>query len=106
MLTDRRERADARFRVVLLKWLGSLPAAGWEGTSHELGEELAAFAERHRLIAFVPTCPGRAVAKLAGFLADSGYALSHNRTSAARTLILRAVGSGGVSSAGRQPMRS
>jgi hypothetical protein len=86
MLTVRRERADARFRVVLLRWLAKLPVAGWEGTSHELGQELAAFAERHRLIVFVPTCPGRAVAKLAGFLADNGFTISHNRTSTARTV--------------------
>lgn len=104
MLTDRLERADARFRVLLLKWLAALPAAGWAGTSHELGEQLSAFAERHRLIAFVPTCPGRAVAKLARFLADCGFTVSHHRTKAARTVSVRAVGSGGVASAGRQPM--
>jgi hypothetical protein len=86
MLTDRRHLADARFRTLLLKWLAELPADGWEGTSHDLGEMLAAFAERHRLIAFVPTCPGRKVADLSAFLTDNEYTLTNRRTKQERTL--------------------
>ncbi len=86
MLADRRQLADARFRTLLLKWLAKLPPDGWEGTSHDLGEVLAAFADRHRLIAFVPTCPGRKVADLSGFLSANGFTLTHHRTNRTRTL--------------------
>jgi hypothetical protein len=54
MLTDRRELAEGRFRILMLKRLAKLPLGGWEGTSHELGEELNSFAERRRVVAFVP----------------------------------------------------
>jgi hypothetical protein len=85
MLADRRQQADARFRTLVLNWLESLPPGGWEGTSHELGDALAAFADRRKLVAFVPTCPARKVAVLAGF---HGFALTHRRTKHARTIRL------------------
>ncbi len=86
MLTDRRQFADTRFRTLRMKWLAELPPDGWEGTSHELGEVLATFADQHRLIAFVPTCPGRQVAGLVPFLTVIGFTLTHNRTKHTRTL--------------------
>ena len=67
-------------------WLASLPPSGREGTSHELGEALAEFAERRKLVAFVPTCPGRKVAELAGFLSENGFTRTHLRTKRTRTL--------------------
>lgn len=79
---DRRELAEERFRALLLKWLATLPPDGWEGTSHQLGDELAAFDERHRLYAFVPTCPTRKVAALSGLLSDNGFTLSRHRPTA------------------------
>ncbi len=88
MLADRRQLADARFRTLLLKWLAELPADGWEGTSHQLGDALNAFGERHRLYAFVPTCPGPKVAALTEFVADRGFTLTHRRTKRTRTLRL------------------
>lgn len=94
MHTDRRQLADARFRTLVLKWLAELPLDGWEGTSHDLGEVLTAFTERHRLIAFVPTCPGWKVADLSAFLTDNGYTLTHRRTKQERTLRITRVGAG------------
>lgn len=84
--TDRRQLADTRFRTLVLKWLASLPPSGWEGTSHELGEVLATFAEQHRLIVFVPTCPGPKLADLSAFLTENGFTVTHHRTRHARTL--------------------
>ncbi len=86
MLIDRRVVAEHRFRTLLLTWLAELPPDGWEGTSHELGDALAAFADRRRLVAYVPTCPGPKVAELAGLLPVNGFTLSHRRTKHARTL--------------------
>ncbi len=86
MIDARREMSEGRFRELLLKWLAKLPADGWEGTSHDLGDELAAFAERHRLFAFVPICPGRKVAGMGPFLPAHGFALTHHRTKHTRTL--------------------
>lgn len=88
MLTDRREQAESRFRTLLSAWLASLPPSGWEGTSHGLGDALAAFAERRQLGAYVPHCPGPRVAALAGFVAGRGFALTHHRTKHARTFRL------------------
>ena len=95
MIDDRREMTEGRFRELLAKWLAKLPADGWEGTSHELGEELDSFAERHRLFAFVPLCPGRKVAGLVPFLSAHGFALAHRRTKQARTLRFARVPTGG-----------
>ncbi len=64
----------------------ALRTDGWEGTSHELGSELDSFAERHRLFAFVPLCPGRQVAGLVPFLSANGFTLTHHRTKHTRTL--------------------
>lgn len=86
MIDDRREMAEGRFRELLAKWLAKLPAGGWEGTSHELGDELDSFAERHRLCAFVPICPGRKVLALIPFLSAHGFAVTPRRTKHARTL--------------------
>jgi hypothetical protein len=86
MLADRQTQADARFRTLMLAWLDSLPPGGWEGTSHELGDALAAFADRNRMVASVPLCPARKVAALAGVLADHGFALTRRRSKHARTL--------------------
>ncbi len=83
---DRDEMAESRFRTLLVKWLAKLPPDGWEGTSHELGEELDSFAERHRLVVFVPLCPGRNVAGMVQFLSANGFTLTHRRTKHARTL--------------------
>ena len=58
-MLDRREVSEGRFRTLVLKWLAKLPADGWEGTSHQLGDALHTFGEGHRPIAFEPTCPGR-----------------------------------------------
>lgn len=86
MLADRRQKAESRFLTLLSSWLASLPSDGWEGTSHELGDALAAFAERRRLVAYVPLCPGPRVAALAEFLTGRGFVLTHRRTKHARTL--------------------
>lgn len=86
MIADRLELAAERFRTLLLKWLAKLPPEGWEGTSHQLGDELYSFGERHRLAAYVPLCPGRKVADLSGFLSDNGFTFTHRRTKHARTL--------------------
>lgn len=86
MLTDRRETAEGRLQTLLVRWLASLPPDGWEGTSHELGDELDAFAERHRLVVFVPLCPGRKVAGMTQLLAAHGFTLTQRRTKHARTL--------------------
>jgi hypothetical protein len=86
VIDTRLEAAEERFRTLLLRWLAKLPPDGWEGTSHELGEELDGFAERHRLFAFVPLCPGRKVAGMVTFFAAHGFALTHRRTKHARTL--------------------
>jgi hypothetical protein len=86
MLQTRREVSKGRFRSLMLKWLASLPAAGWEETSHELGQALAAFAERRKLVADVPLCPGGKVAGLYGFLSENGFPLAHHRSEHARTL--------------------
>lgn len=67
-------------------WLAELPVGGWEGTSHELGDALDSFAERHRLFAFVPLCPGRKVLALASSLSADGFAVTPRRTKHARTL--------------------
>lgn len=85
-MIDRYKQLEGRFRTLLLKWLASLPPEGWAGTSHELGDELYIFGERHRLVAYVPLCPGRKVADLAEFLSENGFALTHRRTKHARTL--------------------
>ena len=86
MIDDRQELAEGRFRELLAKWLANLPAGGWEGTSHELGDELKSFGERHRLFAFVPVCPGRKVAGMMPFLSANGFTLTHHRTKHTRTL--------------------
>lgn len=86
MIDNRLEMAEERFRTLLLKWLAKLPSDGWEGTSHDLGDELHAFGDRHRLYAYVPLCPGRKVAGLSGFLSDNGFTLTHHRTKNQRTL--------------------
>ena len=86
MIDSRLEQSEGRFRTLLLKWLAKLPAGGWEGTSHQLGDALYAFGERHRLYAFVPTCPGRKVADLSGFLSANGFTLTHHRTKSERTM--------------------
>ncbi len=86
MIDDRREMSEGRFRELLVKWLAKLPADGWEGTSHELGYELDSFAERHRLFAFVPICPGRKVAGMVPLLSANGFTLTHHRTKHTRTL--------------------
>jgi len=86
MYLDRDEMAESRFRTLLLKWLEQLPTDGWEGTSHELGDDLAEFADRYRLYAFVPLCPGRKVAGMVPFLSANGFILTHHRTKHARTL--------------------
>jgi hypothetical protein len=83
---DRREQSEGGFRTLLLKWLGSLPSEGWEGTSHEAGEELAAFDKRHGLYAYVPISAGKTVAGLTAFLTANGFTLTHHRTKQARTL--------------------
>jgi hypothetical protein len=85
MTDDRIEQAEGRFRALVAKWLAELPADGWEGTSHQLGDDLAAFGKRHRLYAFVPTCPARKVAALADLRA-AGFALTHHRTKSERTV--------------------
>lgn len=86
-MTDSRvEMAEERFRTLLLKWLADLPADGWEGTSHDLGDELSAFGEQHRLAAYVPLCPGRKVAGMTSLLSENGFTLTHCRTKNARTL--------------------
>lgn len=82
---DRREMAEGRFRTLLLKWLTKLPPDGWEGTSHQLGDALYAFGERHRLYAYVPLCPGRKVAAMSEFLSANGFTLTHRRTKHVRT---------------------
>jgi len=86
MTGRRREMAGGRFRTPLLNWLAELPPDGWEGTSHEPGDAMAACADRHRLVAFVPLCPGHKVADLTGFLSENGFTLTHRRTKHARTL--------------------
>ena len=86
MLDDRRETSETRFRTLLVRWLAKLPPGGWEGTSHDLGDELDTFAERHRLVAFVPLCPGRKVAGMLPFLSAHGFTLTHHRTKHTRTL--------------------
>lgn len=86
MLVDRDEMSEGRFRELLLKWLAKLPPEGREGTSHEWGYELDSFAERQRLVAFVPLCPGRKVAGMVPFLSANGFTLTHRRTKRARTL--------------------
>ncbi len=95
MIESREQQAEGRFRTLLAKWLAKLPPGGWEGTSHDLGEALARFADRQRVFAFVPICPGRKVAEMAEFLADHGFAVEHHRTKHARTL--RFTRSGGES---------
>jgi hypothetical protein len=97
----RRDMAGERFRTLVLGWLAELPAGGWEGTSHDLGDELAAFAERTRAVAFVPLCPGRKVAALAAVLVDSGFAITHHRSKHARTLRLTRVSVPTVATAGQ-----
>lgn len=86
MTADRQSLMEGRFLALLVKWLAKLPPDGWEGTSHQLGDELAACGERHRLYAFVPTCPGRKVADLSGFLSANGFTLTHRRTKSDRTM--------------------
>lgn len=86
MIDNRFEMAEERFRTLLLKWLDNLPPDGWEGTSHQLGDELAAFGDQHRLFAYVPLCPGQKVAGMAMFFSDNGFALTHRRTKRQRTL--------------------
>lgn len=83
---DRGEMAEQRFRNLLLKWLAKLPPDGWEDTSHELGDALYTFGERHRLSAYVPLCPVRKVADLAEFLSANGFTLAHRRSKHARYL--------------------
>ena len=97
MLTDRREMVEGRFRALLMKWLAALPPDGWEGTSHELGDELHDFGERHRLHAYVPLCPGRKVAALSWLLSANGYAFTCRRTKHARTLRFTRDGAAAVS---------
>ena len=86
MTDDRRATTEGRFRALVLKWLAKLPPAGWEGTSHQLGDELAAFGERNRLYSFVPTCPTRKVAALGADLRAAGFALTTRRTKQERTV--------------------
>jgi len=86
MSDSRLEMAEGRFRTLLLKWLVELPPDGWEGTSHELGDELAALADRHRLVAYVPLCPGRKVADLTRFLSENGFVHTHRHTKHARAV--------------------
>jgi Ser/Thr protein kinase RdoA (MazF antagonist) len=83
---NRRAILETRFQTLLLTWLAKLPPVGWEGTSHQVGEELEAFDRRHRQYALVPTCPGRNVAALSNFLATAGYIVTHRLTKHARTL--------------------
>ena len=54
---------------------------------------MAECADRHRLVAYVPLCPGRKVADLCGFLSDNGFALTHRRTRHVRTLRFNRSGS-------------
>jgi hypothetical protein len=76
---------EGRFRTLRTTWLAELPAGGWEGTSHQLGDELAACGERHRLCAYVPACPVRQVAGLlTGVLANRRFALTTRRTKSER----------------------
>ena len=53
MFADRRQQAEAQFLSLLTSWLTSLPADGWEGTSHDLGDVLFAFAKWRKLTAYV-----------------------------------------------------
>lgn len=94
MIESRREQAEGRFRSLLVKWLASLPPGGWEGTSHDLGHELDAFAGRRRLVAYVPLCPGRKVTALTEFLSENGFTLTDHRTKHARTLRFTSLTSG------------
>jgi hypothetical protein len=86
MTNSRSEMAEQRFRTLVLKWLASLPPGGWEGTSHDLGNALHAFGERHRLSAYIPLCPVRKVVNLSGLLTVNGFTLTHHRSKHARTL--------------------
>jgi hypothetical protein len=86
MHVDRDEMAERQFQTLLLKWLGKLPPDGWEGTSHQLGDELDSFAERRRLCAFVPLCPGRKAAGMVPHLTANGFTITHRRSKHARTL--------------------
>jgi hypothetical protein len=86
MHVDRDEMAESRFRTLLLKWLAKLPPDGWKGTSHELGEELDSFAERHGLYAYVPISAGKKVAGMTAFISANGITLTHRRSKHARTL--------------------
>jgi hypothetical protein len=51
-----------------------------------LGDELDSFAERRRLCAFVPLCPGQKVAGMVPFFNANGFTLTHRGSKHARTL--------------------
>jgi len=86
MLDDRRQLVESRFRTLLLKWLSSLSPGGWEGTSRQLGDVLAAVAERHGIYAYAPISAGKKVAVMSAFITANGFTLTHHRTKHARTL--------------------
>lgn len=81
MRRDYRGTQDVRARQLLVRWLRSLPPAGWAGTPTALADELAAFAVWPE-----PTFTngGRVLAEFADVLEREGWKAVTGRTKAGR----------------------
>jgi len=83
---------DDRRRTILVAWLDSLPRTGWAGPATELGDELAAFADKNWPRYAQPIMPvSRGVTvvleRFAGTVAEAGWRVEFRRTSKARTIV-------------------
>ena len=83
-----RDASVQAFRDVLSAWIGTLPPAGWEGTTRELEDALEAAhaVQAHR--GWIPRGTGLGV-RMRGevpFLEANGFKLTFHRTSVMRTI--------------------
>lgn len=80
----------ARFGMLFLHWLRSLPQSGWSGGVADLGEALAEHACAHGLHhgVYVPSGSGltRCVLALAVPMHAAGWAMAQTRCATARTI--------------------
>ena len=91
---SRRRRARARlhlrFSWFLRRWLATLPAGGWAGTSRELWR---AMDSKRRWLDVIPA-PNALLAclrELVGRVAECGFGVRHRRTARARLVIVESL---------------